>query len=123
MIHRLTFILLLCSACSNGLIPCPEPKGIKYRRNAGNYRKIYERSLSASNRGQEEEGRDSRDYSSLRQTRSVKSVETIEEWDCPKPGSKTIPRSVRDNIRKNRKKFETYYRNRSYPDSAANRQR
>lgn len=34
----------------------------------------------------------------------------VEEMDCPKPGEKKImPRAVRENIRKNRKKIRYYY--------------
>ncbi|HTF16423.1 MAG TPA: hypothetical protein VK658_00050 [Chryseolinea sp.] len=36
----------------------------------------------------------------------IKNV-SMEEWDCPRPGSKKyMPKSVKDNIRKNKKKFE-----------------
>jgi len=34
----------------------------------------------------------------------------VEEMDCPKPGEKkTMPRAVKENIRKNRKKVRYYY--------------
>ncbi|MEJ1238746.1 hypothetical protein WBG78_11485 [Chryseolinea sp. T2] len=36
----------------------------------------------------------------------IKNV-SMEEWDCPRPGSKKyMPKSVKDNIRKNKRKFE-----------------
>jgi hypothetical protein len=119
MLIRLIVLALLCSACRSGIIPCPEVKGIKYRKNAGNYRGVHssDRNLSASNRETEEQSRNSRAQLLPRQTREVKSIETIEEWDCPKPGSKTIPKSVKENIKKNRRKFETYYRTRNLGDS------
>lgn len=35
----------------------------------------------------------------------------VEEMDCPRPGEKKLmPRAVRENIRKNRKKVRYYYR-------------
>jgi hypothetical protein len=35
----------------------------------------------------------------------------VEELDCPKPGAKkTMPRGVKENIRKNKKKIRYYYR-------------
>jgi hypothetical protein len=35
----------------------------------------------------------------------------VEELDCPKPGSKkTMPRAVKENIRKNKKKIRYYYK-------------
>ena len=33
----------------------------------------------------------------------------VEEMDCPKPGEKKMPRAVKENIRKNRKKIRYYY--------------
>jgi hypothetical protein len=34
----------------------------------------------------------------------------VEELDCPKPGEKkTMPRAVKENIRKNKKKVRYYY--------------
>jgi hypothetical protein len=33
----------------------------------------------------------------------------VEEMDCPKPGQKKMPRAVKENIRKNRKKVRYYY--------------
>lgn len=42
----------------------------------------------------------------------------VEEWDCPKPGAKkNLPKALKDNIRKNRKAYETYYKNRNTRDS------
>jgi hypothetical protein len=118
LIRTIVLVLLLCSACRTGILPCPEVKGIKYRKSAGNFRGVRDRNLSASTRETEEEqNRNSRMQVLPRQTREVKSIATIEEWDCPKPGSKTIPKSVKDNIKKNRRKFETYYKTRSSEDS------
>jgi hypothetical protein len=46
----------------------------------------------------------------------------VEEWDCPKPGAKkNMPKALRENIKKNRKAFEAYYKNRSVVDSVASK--
>jgi hypothetical protein len=46
---------------------------------------------------------------------------SVEEWDCPKPGTKRyMPKSVKDNIRKNWRKFESDAR-KDRADSLANR--
>jgi hypothetical protein len=38
----------------------------------------------------------------------------VEEWDCPKPGAKrAMPKEIKDNIRKNRKAYEEYYKHRA----------
>lgn len=35
----------------------------------------------------------------------------VEDLDCPRPGEKKVmPRAIRENIRKNRKKVRYYYR-------------
>lgn len=59
-----------------------------------------------------------RGEAAVKQIRPVKSIESIEEWDCPKPGAKNaLPKAVRENIKKNRKKFDNYYKSRHLPDS------
>jgi hypothetical protein len=51
-------------------------------------------------------------------SRPVKKAESIEEWDCPKPGTKaSLPKAVKENIRKNRKKFDSYYKSKHQSDS------
>jgi hypothetical protein len=49
--------------------------------------------------------------------REVKSADSIEEWDCPKPGMKKTPKSVKDNIKKNKKKMREYFRHKNEADS------
>jgi hypothetical protein len=45
----------------------------------------------------------------------------MEEWDCPRPGSKKyLPKSVKDNIKKNKRKFEEDVRQ-SKADSVSTR--
>jgi hypothetical protein len=64
------------------------------------------------------EDRNSKAQVVQRQTRNIKSIDTIEEWDCPKPGTRNaLPKSVKENIKKNKRKFEEYYKNRIQPDS------
>jgi hypothetical protein len=94
---------------------CPEPQTVKLRKHPGNYIRNSQRTMTASNREQPEK--------SFRpqSNRNVKTIDSIEEWDCPKPGSKVIPKSVKENIKKNRRKFETYYRSRSATDSVQTR--
>ncbi|MBT1701012.1 hypothetical protein KK083_29230 [Fulvivirgaceae bacterium PWU4] len=106
----LAFIFLL-AACRSGEIACPRVKGVKLNRRPENYRMKMNAYASA-----EEEEKEK--FTFPRQTRPVKDAASIEEWDCPKPGTKAqMPRAVKENIRKNRKKFETYYKNRNVPDT------
>jgi hypothetical protein len=115
MIFRLLIMVVLLSACRSAEMACPEVKAVKLNKRPSNYMRSYSRSLSAS----------ANDRVSIhekneipQQTRVVKSSDSIEEWDCPKPGTKAaMPRSVKENIRKNRKKFDAYYKSRSLTDS------
>ncbi len=118
MAPRLLLLLIFLASCA-GLneMGCPRVKVVKLNRKPSNYMKTHYRSLSASNRVTERERDNARDIK-LRQ-RPVKTV-SIEEWDCPKPGSPTpLPKAVRENIRKNRKKFDSYYKNRVAVDSVS----
>jgi hypothetical protein len=104
----------MLSACRSGEIACPHVKGVKLNKRPSNYMKSYSRSLSAS----ANERVSIHAKGEIPQTtRPVKSSESIEEWDCPKPGSKSMPRSVKENIKKNKKKFDAYYKSRISVDS------
>src|SRR5687767_4548647 len=119
MMVRLIILMVLFAACRSGEMACPEVKIAKLKKRPSNYLlRSSQRSMTASNREQEEKEKARIDY--RQQTRNVKSLASIEEWDCPKPGTggKTaMPKAVKENIRKNRKKFEEYYKNRNHSDS------
>lgn len=53
---------------------------------------------------------------SLRE-RDVKELESIEDWDCPRPGMNKTSRAVQQNIKANKKKINAYYKNRFRSDS------
>jgi hypothetical protein len=120
MAIRLIILILLFSACRSSDMACPEVKVVKLKKRPSNYLlRSSQRSMTASNRQEEKEK--SRVDFRPQVTRNVKTIESIDEWDCPKPGGKVIPRSVKENIKKNRKKFETYYRTRTQADSVQGR--
>jgi hypothetical protein len=112
MLIRLLILLFLLSACRSGEIACPEVKAVKLRKKPGNYRiQTQDKTVTAST----QERPTARVPS---QVRNTKTIASIEEWDCPRPGAKTpMPKSVKENIKKNRKKFDDYYKKRSSPDS------
>lgn len=113
MVFRIIIILILCSACRSGEIACPDPVTAKLRKRPANYGlKTSQKNLTASS--QEVSKEKTFKYP---EPKNVKSAATIEEWDCPKPGSKTMPKSVKENIKKNRKKFDAYYKSKSLSDS------
>jgi hypothetical protein len=115
MVSRILVLLILCSACRSGEIACPDPVTAKLRKRPGNYGlKTSQKNLTASSTEVSKEK-----TFKYPEPRNVKSAATIEEWDCPKPGSKTIPKSVKENIKKNRKKFDAHYKSKVAPDSVA----
>jgi hypothetical protein len=113
MIFRILLLALLFSACRSGEIACPDPVTAKLRKHPKNYGfKTSHKDVTASSKEVVKEK-----PFKYPEPRNVKSAATIEEWDCPKPGSKTMPKSVKENIKKNRKKFDAYYRSKVLPDS------
>lgn len=104
---RLSVLLLVFSmACQTGKIPCPKVKYVKARKTV--IRKNFvqsEQSLSARAAEAEKEKTQGRGTRAA-DTRMIHNV-SVEEWDCPHPGAKKyMPKSVKDNIRRNMKKIK-----------------
>lgn len=115
MVFRILILAILFTACRSGEIACPEPVTVKLRKRPANYGlKTSQKNLTASSKELAKEK-----PFKYPEPRNVKSAASIEEWDCPKPGSKTLPKSVKENIKKNRKKFDAYYKAKVLPDSIA----
>ena len=112
MLIRLILLLFLFSACRSGEILCPEVKSVKLRKKPGHYIRTSEKEVTAS----VTERKVARMQTP---NRKVKTISSIEEWDCPRPGANVIPKSVKENIKKNRKKFDNYYKNKSHSDSTS----
>ncbi len=115
VVRVLIGLLVICSACQTGKIPCPRIKSAKLQKT---YKPPSNTLLSASARDQKPEEMRTR-YTRPEEERYIKNV-SMEEWDCPRPGSKKyMPKSVKDNIRKNKKKFEQEMKeNRNQTDSS-----
>lgn len=102
--------LLLClclQGCQLGLIPCPDPGVARMKRSRARQHATYhEQTLQA--RAAREAVRQ-RGVQRLREgymtQRHTKTAAQADEWDCPRPGMrKHLPRSVRQNIKRNRQK-------------------
>jgi len=120
MLMRIVVLfLLLCTACRSGIIPCPEIKGMRLKKSQVNKRfRIPERNVSREEaesvitvssdaKTPQPEAKNSNKYRYVKYT--IRHVD-VEELDCPKPGEKkTMPRAIKENIRKNRKKIRYYY--------------
>jgi hypothetical protein len=105
-IRLIIVILIICSACQSGIIPCPKVKTAKLH-------KSFKPSASTltARAGQESE-EESRKVKEVKPSNGhyIQNV-SVEEWDCPKPGKKRyMPKSVKENIRKNKKKIESDYK-------------
>lgn len=103
-IRFLVIIIVLCTACQGGKIPCPKIKTVKLQKH---YRPSAA-ALSAKANTPETEN----------QVKEVKTNDvhfiqniSVEEWDCPRPGSKHyMPKSVKENIKRNKKKIESDFK-------------
>jgi len=104
MFIRLTFlVLLICSGCQSGILPCPTVKVAKVKKS--NPYRPSPASLSA--RAEVESDNLHNKTNKTIDDRSFKNI-TAEEWDCPRPGEKKyMPKTVKDNIRRNMKKINS----------------
>jgi hypothetical protein len=105
-VRLVVIILIICTACQGGKIPCPKIKTTKlhksFRPSVG--------SLSAR--------ADQEPEATARKTKDTRTNDghfvqniSVEEWDCPKPGKKRyMPKSVKENIRRNKKKIESDFK-------------
>lgn len=94
-------LIVVCTACQTGLIPCPRVKTARLHKT---YKPPSSSLLTArANQPEPETGTQNTRPDSEHYIKNV----SMEEWDCPRPGSKKyMPKSVKDNIKKNKKKFE-----------------
>jgi hypothetical protein len=94
-------VIFICAACQGGKIPCPRIKTVKLQKH-------YRPSQSAlSARANQAESESERNDGKISEVHFIKNV-SVEEWDCPRPGSKHyMPKSVKENIKRNKKKIES----------------
>jgi hypothetical protein len=107
-VRLILLVLFLSTACQSGLIPCPRVKTAKIKRTHVNKpMRQYIESLSAN--ADTEDVSKNIHYKSSKGTGNlaVKNI-TVEEWDCPRPGAKKyMPKTVKDNIKRNFKKINS----------------
>lgn len=116
LIRIMVLFLLLCTACRSGIIPCPEVKGLRLKKSQATKRfrtpdrHIREEAeavitVSSDAKTPQATSKNSNKYRYVKYT--IQHVD-VEDLDCPRPGEK-MPRAVKDNIRKNRKKVRYYF--------------
>lgn len=117
LIRAIVLFLILCTGCKSGIIPCPEVKGLRLKKSHANKRFRHERVLpreeaepiitvSSEARTPQPASKNSNKYRYVKYT--IQHID-VEDLDCPKPGEKRMPRAVKENIRKHRKKVRYYY--------------
>jgi hypothetical protein len=117
LIRVIVLLLILCTGCRSGIIPCPEVKGLKLKKSQVNRRvRMPERHIAreepepvitVSSDAKTPQTTAKNKYRYVKYT--IQHVD-VEEMDCPKPGEKkNMSRTVKENIRKNRKKIRYYY--------------
>jgi len=118
MLIRLLVILIIFNACQTGKIPCPDFKADRVKRSHVKKQRHYDRNNTTASARVVETAEDPKpvktDYQRGSEIKppALERVD-VEEWDCPKPGTtKKLPKALKDNIRKNKKAYESYYRNR-----------
>ena len=113
LIRAVVLFLVLCTGCKSGIIPCPAVKGLKLKKSHVNKRIRVPReeaepviTVSSEAKTPQPASRNSKKTRYVKYT--IQHVD-VEELDCPRPGEKKMPRTVKENIRKNRKKVRSYY--------------
>ena len=111
LVRCIVLFLLCCTACRSGIIPCPEVEGLRLKKSQVNKRLRWpERpviTVSSNAKTLQPTSKKAKKYKYVEYT--MQHVD-VDELDCPKPGEKKMPRAVKENIRKNKKKIRQYYR-------------
>jgi hypothetical protein len=114
-VRFLVFLLVFCTSCHSGIIPCPEAKGVRLKRSHAKRVHVAERANTVT--ASAKETTPTTDPVRYRHTRPALEHVDVEEWDCPKPGAKYMPKEVKENIKKNARKMKSHYKNRNEADS------
>ncbi len=98
-VRGIILLLLLCSACQMGRIPCPKIREARLRTH-------YRPTAFTARANQEQTNAET--YQRSKDPRLTIQNVSLAEWDCPRPGKKKyLPKAVKENIRKNMDKINT----------------
>src|SRR5688572_7499436 len=111
-------LIVVCTACQSGKIPCPEVKfaKIKESRVKGNRFVASPSKMMASNKSiRSHEGtKPTVNLDRMRSSRvtgkeMLEKYGTVEEWDCPSPsGKRKYSKVTKENIQKNEKRMREH---------------
>jgi hypothetical protein len=108
MIVRIGIIILIIfTSCQTGKLPCPHIKSAKIKKSSVNKGFFGPVTASAKNMAETEVKKEEKTTRTAGRSESkMISNVSIQEWDCPHPGQKKyMPKSVKENIRKNMQKI------------------
>ena len=98
----------MCFACQTGRIACPDARGPRIHKvRVKNKQRYMEYTASIST--QRDQNQDNKQATQAKENdqRFIHNV-SQDEWDCPRPGEKKyMPKSVKENIRKNMKRIRS----------------
>lgn len=116
-IRAAIILIVVCTACQSGKIPCPEIKFAKIKEskaNKGNRFMASPSRMMASTKTTDEQAKREANLERLKATRTtgkemLEQYGNVEEWDCPSPaGKKKYSKVAKENIRKNEKKMREH---------------
>lgn len=116
-IRAAIILIVVCTACQSGKIPCPEIKFAKIKEskaNKGNRFMASPSRMMASAKTVDEQAKREANLERLKATRTtgkemLEQYGNVEEWDCPSPaGKKKYSKVAKENIRKNEKKMREH---------------
>ena len=123
-IRAALLLIVVCTACQSGKIPCPEVKFAKMKHSRARANS-YVASPMASNKDmkKQEEIKRSIYLEHMKSSRvtgkeMLEKYGTVEEWDCPSPsGKKKYSKVAKENIRKNEKRMREHMKEKHEIDS------
>jgi hypothetical protein len=113
----IVILILICTACQSGRIPCPDARGPKIRKVRVSSKQKPEYTASINSRRGQAETKTQTGQAKESEGRFVRNV-SVEEWDCPRPGEKKyMPRAIKGNIKRNMKKLNEDRKQKAAADS------
>jgi hypothetical protein len=113
----IVILILICTACQSGRIPCPDARGPRIKKVKVNPKHRPEYTASINTRRGQAETKTQTGQTKDSEDRFVRNV-SVEEWDCPRPGEKKyMPRAIKGNIKRNMKKLNEDRKQKAASDS------
>ena len=103
-VQFLLIIYIFCSGCQYGLIPCPNYDKPSYKK--VNFRATKNHSNKTDNSVKEKQYHNYYVFLELKK-KHTKKIVSVEEWDCPRPGTQKISKNTKRKSTENKIKLDT----------------